>query len=590
MMPAALTQRQADGGRSAESPTRPVRRHDHAAAHDRPAIDRPLRIGVMLDSTRAPAWVARTIRDIAAGPDCDLSLVIVDASAGERPRPRSWREWFERQREALPYRMWEWYQASDYERFRHEGDDPFAPVDVAPILGTTPVLAASPVRTRFVDRFRAEDLERIAQADLDVLVRFGFRIIKGEILAAARYGVWSIHHGDNRQYRGGPALFWEIFEGNFESGSILQVLTDTLDGGRVIYRSTSATEFGSLYKNRRETYWKTAAFIGRRLADLKREGWEYLQSLDTYQEADTYGRAIFRRPTNRQMLRFLARTWSYRLKCKVLERFDRQWIIGYRTRMPRDDAPFTILEPPPGRFYADPCLVDDAEHTYLFFEDCPLDPGHGVISCARIEPDGRTGPVEVVLESACHLSYPFVFRWRDAWWMIPETGQRRTVELYRAHAFPRDWRLEATLLQGVDARDATLVEWDGRWWMFAATRVPGSTGSDEVSLYYADSPLGPWSPHAGNPVVSNVRSARPAGAIRRENGVLVRPAQDCSRGYGYAVTLNRIDCLTEREYRETPAGSVQPDWHRGIEATHTVTRSERYEARDGRWLRRRRRA
>ena len=50
------------------------------------------------------------------------------------------------------------------------------------------------------------------------------------------YGMWSLHHDDNRSYRGGPALFWEIYERNPESGTILQVLTDALDGGKVLYR------------------------------------------------------------------------------------------------------------------------------------------------------------------------------------------------------------------------------------------------------------------------------------------------------------------------------------------------------------------
>ena len=89
--------------------------------------------------------------------------------------------------------------------------------------------------------------------------------------------MWSLHHDDNRSYRGGPALFWEIYERNPESGTILQILTDALDGGKVLYRSIAATNFASLYKNRRATYWKSAEFMMRRLADLHREGWDYLQ-------------------------------------------------------------------------------------------------------------------------------------------------------------------------------------------------------------------------------------------------------------------------------------------------------------------------
>ena len=130
--------------------------------------------------------------------------------------------------------------------------------------------------------------------------------------------MWSLHHDDNRSYRGGPALFWEMYERNPESGTVLQILTDALDGGKVLYRSIAPTNFASLYKNRRATYWKSAEFMMRRLADLHREGWAALQPLDTYSEPNTYARGIYRRPTNRQMVRFLAQTYGYRLQQKVL--------------------------------------------------------------------------------------------------------------------------------------------------------------------------------------------------------------------------------------------------------------------------------
>jgi hypothetical protein len=561
--------------------------HDRSARTEAEAqvqsSTRSLRIGVMLDSLSGPRWVGKVIGDISRNADLDLALVVVDADAGGAVRPTSWREWLRRQRAALPHRLWEWYEAADYRRFRHEGEDPFATVDLAPLLGRAHVLTVSPLRGRLVDRFQDEDIGRIRQADLDVMIRFGFRIIKGDILGAARYGVWSIHHGDNRKYRGGPALFWEMYERNPESGTVLQVLTDQLDGGRVIYRSTSGTNFASLHKNRRETYWKTAEFITRRLMDLKSEGWPFLERLDTYQEPDTYARGIYRRPTNVQMARFLARTAAYRLEQKLVGMLDSQWVVAIRPRSDRS-ARYTIIDPPAGRFFADPFLAEDNGRTDVFFEDYAHRRRRGVIACAEIH-DGKAGEVTTVLECDYHLSYPFVFRWRDTWWMVPETSEQRTVELYRARRFPPDWVLETTLLRDLDACDATLLERNGRWWMFATVRVPGGPTTDELSLYYADSLFGPWQGHPRNPVISDVRHARSAGAIFCEGDALVRPAQDCSRGYGHAITLNRIDCLTEREYRETTIGTISPTWARRMRATHTLARTDRYEALDARLLR-----
>jgi hypothetical protein len=556
-----------------------------APAIESPAFDRPLRIGVLVDSLTAPRWVAKILQDVVEAPFLTLSQVIVDASGKQAP-PATWREWLARQRAAAPYRLWEWYQAADYQRFRSEGADPFEPTDVRPLVQGADVVRVEPLRTGFVDRFRPQDVARVRDAHLDVMLRFGFRIIKGEILEAARYGIWSLHHDDNRSYRGGPALFWEIYERNPESGTILQVLTDALDGGKVLYRSIGATNFASLYKNRRQTYWKSAEFMMRRLADLHRDGWASLQALDTYRERSTYARGIYRRPTNRQMLRFLAKTYGYRLRQKLLSPLDEQWVLAFRRR--GSDDRFTIVHPPAGRFYADPFLAEHEGRTFVFFEDYGYGEGKGSIACAELRASG-IGEPRTVIAGPDHLSYPSLFQWRGEWFMLPETGARRRVEVWRARRFPDDWTLETVALDGVDACDATLWQHDGRWWMFVTLCVAGGPRADEVSLFHADTPVGPWQPHRANPVVSDAAHARSAGALYREGEAVIRPSQDARGGYGQAITLNRIDRLTPREYRETPVGSITPTWHPRVRGTHTIARSSTFEVIDGRLLRLRRR-
>jgi hypothetical protein len=556
-----------------------------AVDDEAPAFDRPLRIGVLLDSLTAPRWVAKVLQDIAAAPHLTLSLVLVDAADGQRP-PATWRERFKRQRAAAPHRLWEWYEAADYRRFRGEGVDPFESVDVAPLVGDAEVHPVVPLRARFVDRFGPEDVGRVRDARLDVMLRFGFRIVKGEILRAATYGMWSLHHDDNRSYRGGPALFWEIYERNPESGTILQVLTDSLDGGKVLYRSIAATNYVSVYKNRRETYWKGAEFMVRRLTDLYRDGWARLQELDTYNEPNTYARGIYRRPTNGRMLRFLGKTCAHRLQQKALSYLDEQWVLAFRRR--GSDHPFTIVDPPAGHFHADPFLAEHEGGTYVFFEDYSYADGKGTIACAALGADGL-GEIHTVVAGPDHLSYPSLFQWRGEWFMIPETSARRRVEIWRARRFPDEWVPETVAFADVDACDATVCECDGMWWMFVTLCVAGGPRADEVSLFYADTPLGPWRAHRANPVVSNVAHARSAGALYRDGGALIRPSQDARRGYGHQITLSRVDRLTPREYSETPIGSIAPTWHPRVRGTHTIARSSMFEVVDGRLLRFRRR-
>ena len=53
------------------------------------------------------------------------------------------------------------------------------------------------------------------------------------------------------------------------------------------------------------------------------------------------------------------------------------------------------------------------------------------------------------------------------------------------------------------------------------------------------------------------------------NGGLIRPSQDCSVRYGYAINFNRIITLTETDYAETCEQIFKPPLKGPILATHT---------------------
>ena len=135
------------------------------------------------------------------------------------------------------------------------------------------------------------------------------------------------------------------------------------------------------------------------------------------------------------------------------------------------------------------------------------------------------------------------------------------------------------LLDGLTALDATLYIEDGIFWLFANV-VEGQEDSGQLWLFSSPSLDGVWRPHPRNPVVTDPGTARPAGRLFRREGLLIRPGQDCSRGYGEAVVLNRVDALTS-EYRETAVERIEPNWLRGIQGTHTYTFDSRYECLDG---------
>ena len=220
-------------------------------------------------------------------------------------------------------------------------------------------------------------------------------------------------------------------------------------------------------------------------------------------------------------------------------------------RPDRDPTPFRRLPEDGARFFADPFLFTEGGRLHLFVEEFPFATGKGVISHAVLGPDGDFGPPTPVLEMDCHLSYPFVFAHDGHIFMIPETSGRRTVELWVAERFPDRWVRHSILLDDVDVGDATIVEIDGTWWMFGATRAESTSSWEALSLWSAPSPYGPWRRHAHDPAIVDVRAARPAGHVFRSAEGWCRPVQDSARGYGSGLAVARIDELTPTTHRET---------------------------------------
>lgn len=232
------------------------------------------------------------------------------------------------------------------------------------------------------------------------------------------------------------------------------------------------------------------------------------------------------------------------------------------------------------RFYADPFPLFHDGRTTLFVEDYPHATGRGVISAVEFGPDGPLGRPEPVLECPHHLSYPFVFARDHEVWMVPESGEAGTIDLYRATRFPTGWVKEATLVSGVVAGDATLCETADGWWLFATVK-DGGAFSDALHLWSAPDFQGPWTPHPGNPVLVDIAAARPAGRMVHRNGTLYRPVQDCRMGYGAALGFARVDRLDREGFAQTVEAVLTsgPRWPGSC--LHTLNEAGGFEFIDG---------
>jgi hypothetical protein len=354
----------------------------------------------------------------------------------------------------------------------------------------------------------------------------------------------------------------------------------------VIAAAVSAVDPSSMARTRGPILWKAAEMLGRA---LERES-SGVQTSPDLRELPAVAAGT---PDPLRLTALCVRTVSRVARRRVRKIFGHdEWFIATRhaAELPAQASEIVeaLLEAPPPRplpnpprvSRADPFVFDQDGSTYLFFEDVHgASPGRIVV--AEVGQAGfRNKPMPcLVLDH--HVSYPFVFEHEGVVYLLPESSAGRRVDLYRATRFPFEWELERTLLDKICAVDPTLVHHNGRWWLFVGVFTRGASPSEELALFHAQSLTDEWTPHPENPIVTDVRCARPAGPVFRVGDDLVRPAQDGSRGYGSSISLRRIVALTPERYREEPLGAIGAEWLGAAHATHTYGRSRLIEVTDG---------
>ena len=218
-------------------------------------------------------------------------------------------------------------------------------------------------------------------------------------------------------------------------------------------------------------------------------------------------------------------------------------------------------------YYADPFPATRDGVTAVLVEDFDEPSGTGTISALRRDGDGWNVDPGVIAPGH-HASYPFLVEDGGELYCVPETARLGRVEAWRCVRFPDRWERAGTLLE-VPVVDPTVVEWEGRWWLFGGRR--DRDPNTELWLWHADSLLGPWTAHPQNPVKIDVTSSRPAGTPFARDGVLHRPAQDCSTTYGGAVVINAVVRLDSEWFEERPVGRIAADGGPYPEGRHTLT-------------------
>jgi hypothetical protein len=508
---------------------------------------RPLRFGIMCTNTNFPAWEASCIRQLMTLNAAVPKLLIMDTrksgwvAAVRQTGLNKVLGLMHRRVIALPEAM--------------------RSVDLSTELGGLKrVKCTVRLEGKYSEWFSDDDISQIREFDLDFILRFGFNIIRGDILDVPKYGVWSFHHGDEAKYRGSPPAFWEIYDGDPVTGSILQRLTDRLAGGVVLKKGFFPTTNYSYTSNLNRVLTDSAAWPAKVCTDIRNGNAQYLVGKPRKVDAP-----IHKLPTNRQLMIFVYITWK-NLITKLLQLFFRheEWNIGI-ANVPISS--FVNAKTLPeiqwlpsrtqGHYVADPFGIVDGNLMVIQCEEFDYWTSRGIISKLAGQDVASIVACGPVFDMQHHLSYPYLLRHEGEHYCIPESSEARHVKLYKATPTLSRWEEVATLLSNFAAVDSTVVKHNGRWWLFCTNADDGR--QDKLFLWHAETLHGPWQPHLCNPVKIDVRSARPAGTPFVHNGNLYRPSQDCSVTYGGRVSLNRVTKLTTTAFEEVVCNTIGPD-------------------------------
>ena len=201
-----------------------------------------LKIGLLVDSEYVSAWEYAMLERIQNSSYAQIDLIVENNA--EKPKF----SFFQKIKIHFKHLVFLLFSIVENKLIK-VSPDAFAKKSIEKLCNEAAIIKVVPEQTKFIDRIVLNDIEKIKTYDIDVFIRLGFRILKGDILSIAKSGVWSYHHGDNDINRGRPPGMWEFLQKWDTTGMILQVLTNDLDNGQVLFRSYSTTNLNSWKKN-----------------------------------------------------------------------------------------------------------------------------------------------------------------------------------------------------------------------------------------------------------------------------------------------------------------------------------------------------
>ena len=430
-------------------------------------------------------------------------------------------------------------------------------------------------KSGFIYTFEEKDLKQIQNNKIDLLIRCGSGILRGEILNCCRFGIISLHHGDNRSYRGIPAGFWEVFQEEASSGFIIQRLTEVLDGGEILLRGNIMTA----------SYWqlnyanlckKSYSFMHKALINIARS-----DKLPDFEKNLPYGNKLFRFPRPLILIKYIYKQSFRVLKNNIFSFLNYRvtWSVSYlkHNNLSLSLSKGIEIENPNRRFLADPFLYSHEGRTVCFVEDFFFDENKGKISAYEIT-DKSHKELGVILEEDFHLSFPYVFKYKGDIFMCPETSEKNEIRLYKCNKFPCSWSFYKTIMEKVSAADTLIFPFNDNWCLLSnICSSHMEEHNSELHMFFAENPLSQnWRPSQNNPIIFDSTKARNGGLFKLNDDFYRVNQIHAKSHYGKAFGINKIQMKEGRDYQEERILDILPVFLKNLIGTHHFHANEEF--------------
>ena len=422
-----------------------------------------------------------------------------------------------------------------------------------------------------VTTIKKKDFSLIRSLKLNLILNFGGGIWKGEILKSSKMGILSMHHGDNRINRGGPPCFWEVLKRIDNTGFIIQILTEQLDGGKIISRGSVTTNrtWASNYASCRHAAYREWE---RQIDSILSGG-----KLNFLNEICIYSNRLFQAPNILDLISYISKTIFILIKKIIKKLFEKPRkfyvsIINVKDWSCAELRKGVTLKSPQNRSYADPNLFNYQNKKFLLVEDYSDKNGKGDIRLFEFNLlSKKFKDLGIIIKEKHHVSFPFYFEYENNHFISVESAQDGCVSIYKLQEEITKWKLEKKIF--IDSLkepiDPIIFYFDNLWWLIVSEGYCDL--NNEMYIFYSENPINSkWEEHSKNPIYINQYS-RNGGFIKKGDKHYRVSQISGFDNYGKKICLREINLLTKNNFNEKSIQSIHSGFSSSAKGVHTFT-------------------